>query len=76
MIDELTPRVPAAADPVATPETNATAAPTAPAAASTPPHPVLGILAEIETVLRDLDAIPSHIAAWVKSKLAEAKAKL
>ncbi len=52
--------------------TQTEAAAPAPAA----PHPAIGILAEIETVLRDLDAIPSHIAAWVKAKLAQAKATL
>jgi hypothetical protein len=57
---------------VAPAATQTEAAAPAPAAS----HPAVGILAEIETVLRDLDAIPSHIAAWVKAKLAEAKATL
>ena len=56
-------------------------APVSETVTETPPtastlHPAFSILAEIETVLRDLDTIPSHIAAWVKAKLAEAKAKL
>ncbi len=63
MIDEITPTAPVTPD-------------TAAATASAAPHPAFSILAEIETVLRDLDTIPSHIAAWVKAKLAEAKAKL
>ena len=70
MIDETTTHDTAGTAPVAAPDTSGT--PAAPAA----PHPVLGILAEIETVLRDLESIPSHIADWVKTKLAEAKAKL
>ena len=60
MIDELT----------TAPDTSTTPTP-APAA----PHPAFSILAEIETVLRDLDVIPAHIAAWIKAKLAEAKSK-
>ena len=44
--------------------------------ASAAPHPARSILTEIEDMLRDLDAIPAHIAAVVKAKLAEAKSKL
>lgn len=71
MIDDLTRSDAAGTPPAGTPDTSAT-----PAVAPAAPHPALGILAEIETVLRDLDAIPAHIAAWVKAKLAEVKGKL
>ena len=63
MIDEITPTA------AVTPDTAA-------ATASAAPHPAFSILAEIETVLRDLESIPAGIAAWLKAKLAEAKAKL
>ena len=77
MIDELSQSVSSAAPPGVATETH-----TAPVPAtftrvppSAPSHPAFSILTEIETVLRDLDVIPAHIAAWIKAKLAEAKSK-
>ena len=73
MIDELTPVAPAGAAPATT---QTEAPPATFTGAGGPSHAAEDILAEIETILRDLDTIPSHIAAWVKAKLAAAKAAL
>ena len=71
MIEDTTPHAPTGAAPVSATNTPVSATPATPT-----PHPAFSILAEIETVLRDLESIPSHIADWVKAKLAEAKATL
>lgn len=39
------------------------------------PHPALAVLEEIEAKLKPLGELHRHDTAWVKAKLAEAKAK-
>lgn len=40
------------------------------------PHPALAILEEIEAKLKHMGDVNKHVAAWVKAKVAQAKAKL